>query len=85
MNKKAVDEYRENLSSRVEELTIMNASQNSELAHIKESVNDIKVMLKEQNGRVRTNEKAISAMRAIGSMISIIFASVMGILFKKGI
>jgi|TARA_R100000501_G_C2626822_1_gene120596 hypothetical protein len=85
MNKKAVDEYRENLFSRVEELTIINAKQKSDITHIKESVDEIKAMIKEQNGRVRANEKAISAMRAVGSMVSLIFASIIGILFKRGV
>ncbi len=85
MNKKAVDEYRENLFSRVEELTIINAKQKADIRHIKESVDEIKILVKEQNGRVRDNERAISTMRGIGSLVSVIFASIIGFLFKKGI
>jgi|TARA_Y100000310_G_scaffold342989_2_gene448608 tetrahydromethanopterin S-methyltransferase subunit F len=85
MNKKAVDEYRDGVSSRLEELAIMYASQKSDMAHIKETVDEIKDLLKEQNSRIRTNEKAISGIRAIGSMIGLIFASIIGILFKKSV
>ena len=85
MNKKAVDDYRDRMDSRLEELTIMGAGQKSDITHIKESVDEIKILVKEQNGRVRSNERAISTMRGVGSMISILFASVIGFLFKKGI
>ena len=42
MNKKAVDEYRDNVSSRLEELTVMNAEQNSNMTNIKEAVIEMK-------------------------------------------
>ena len=53
MNKVEVEHWRVGVDSRLEELTVMGAKQNSELAHIKESVDEIKGLVKEQNGRVR--------------------------------
>ena len=82
MNKKAVDEYRDTVSSRLEELTVMNAEQNSNITNIKEAVVEIKDLVKEQNGRVRNNEKAISKIQGIGSVITVIFGSFIGWLFK---
>ena len=56
MNKKEVDNYREGVQNRLEELTLMNAKQSSDMHYVKESLDEVKVLIKEQNGRVRTLE-----------------------------
>ena len=53
MNKKQVDNYRLIVQTRLEELSILNAKHNQDMMNVKESIDDIKVLLKEQNGRVR--------------------------------
>ena len=82
MNKRAVDDYRELLQSRLEELTLMNAQQNSDIHYVKETVSRIETIVKEQNGRVRNNEHSIARIQGIGGMLSIVFASFIGWLFK---
>ena len=82
MNKAGVDKYREALQSRLEELTVMNAEQNSNITNIKETLVDIKVLLKEQNGRVRKNENMLSAITAIGGVLSVVFSGFIAWLFK---
>jgi len=82
MNKSEVDKYRTDIHSRLEELTVMGAKQNSELSHIKESVDEVKVLVKEQNGRVRVLESSVSRMQGIGSMVTVVFGSLIGWLFK---
>ena len=54
MNKKEVDNYREGVQNRLEELTLMNAKQSSDMHYVKESLDEVKVLIKEQNGRGRT-------------------------------
>jgi len=58
------------------------AKQSSELFHIKESVDEIKDMVKEQNGRVRKLEQQTSAIKAIGSSVAVVFSAVIGWLFN---
>ena len=58
------------------------AKQSSELFHIKESVDEIKAMVKEQNGRVRKLEQQTSAIKAIGSSVAVVFSAVIGWLFN---
>lgn len=82
MNKGQVDAYRGEMQSRIEELTVMNAEQNSNIINIKETLSDIKTLLKEQNGRVRKNEQAISAITAIGGVLSVVFSGFIAWLFK---
>ena len=84
MNKKEVDSYREIVQSRLEELTLMNAKQSSDMHYVKESLEEVKVMLKEQNGRVRELESSMSGFKAIGAMISVVFSALFGYLFTKG-
>ena len=43
MNKKEVDNYREGVQSRLEELTLMNAKQRSAMHYVKESLDEVKV------------------------------------------
>ena len=82
MNKSEVDTWRVGIESRLEELAVMGAKQNSELAHIKGSVEEIKTIVKEQNGRVRWLEQQNSAMKAVGSVLAVVFSGFIGWLFK---
>jgi len=54
-----VNDYRDDVQSRLEEITISNERQRSDLYHIKEVVIEIKELVKEQNGRVRKNTNKI--------------------------
>ena len=83
MNKKEVDNYRESVQSRLEELTLMNAKQSSDMHYVKESLDEVKVLLKEQNGRVRSVEGDVSAFKAIGAIISVMFSSLFAYLFTR--
>ena len=82
MTKAGVDKYREALQSRLEELTVMNAEQDSNISNIKETLGDIKILLKEQNSRVRKNENMLSAITAIGGVLSVLFSGFIAWLFK---
>ena len=84
MNHKEVESYRSGVQSRLEELTLMSAKQSSDIHHIKDSLDEVKVLIKEQNGRVRVLESSMSGVRAIGAMLSVIFSSLFGYLFTKG-
>ncbi len=81
-NKQGVESYRDCVQSRLEELTINQASQSSNITHIKESVDRLEIMVKEQNGRVRKNEQFLSAISAVGGVISIVFTGFIVWLFK---
>jgi hypothetical protein len=83
MNKAAVDNYRELLQSRLEELTLMNAQQNSDIHYVKDTVDEIKILLKEQNGRVRSNEKMLSAISAIGGVLALVFSGAVAWLSRR--
>ncbi len=84
MNNKEVESYRSGVQSRLEELTLMSAKQASNIHHIKDSLDEVKVLIKEQNGRIRVLESSMSGVRAIGSMLSVIFSGLFGYLFTKG-
>ena len=84
MNKKEVDSYRYIVRSRLEELTIISTDQGSDIKHIKEVIDEVKVLLKEQNGRVRMLESSMAGVKAIGALVSVIFSSLFGYLFTKG-
>ena len=81
-NKQGVESYRDCVQSRLEELTINQASQSSDITHIKESVDRLEVLVKEQNGRIRKNENLLSAVAAIGGVLSIVFGGFIAWLFK---
>ncbi len=81
-NKEGVESYRDCVQSRLEELTINQASQSSDITHIKESVDRLEVLVKEQNGRVRRNENLLSAIAAIGGVLSVVFTGFIAWLFK---
>ena len=84
MNHKEVESYRSGVQSRLEELTLMSAKQGSDINHIKDSLDEVKGLIKEQNGRVRVLESGMSGVSAIGSMLSVIFSGLFGYLFTKG-
>lgn len=77
-----LEDYREGVQSRLEELSVMNAKQSSELMQIKESVEEIKLLVKEQNGRVRALERETSGIKAVGSVLSVVFVGFISWLFK---
>ena len=81
-NKQGVESYRDCVQSRLEELTINQASQSSDKTHIKESVDRLEVLVKEQNGRIRKNENLLSAVSAIGGVLSVVFGGFIAWLFK---
>jgi len=81
-NKQGVESYRDCVQSRLEELTINQASQSSDITHIKESVDRLEIMVKEQNGRIRKNENLLSAVSAIGGVLSVVFGGFIAWLFK---
>jgi len=81
-NKQGVDNYRDCVRSRLEELTVNQASQSSDIIHIRESVDRLEVLVKEQNGRVRRNENLLSAVAAIGGVLSVVFTGFITWLFN---
>ena len=83
MNKSEVDNWRVTMQSRMEELTVLNAKHNQDIMYVKESIDDIKVLVKEQNGRVRDLEGSMSGIKAIGAMIAAVFSSLFGYLFTR--
>lgn len=82
MNKNQVDSWRTDTQARLEELTVMSAKQSGEITHIKETVDDIKVLVKEQNGRVRVLESSVSSIQSVGSFVALVFGSLIGWLYK---
>ena len=84
MNKTQVDDWRVNMQSRLEELTVLNAKQSSDISHVKESLDEVKTLIKEQNGRVRELEGGMSGVKAVGGMLSAVFSGLFGYLFTKG-
>ena len=83
MNKKQVDNYRLIVQSRLEELSILNAKHNQDMIYVKESIDEVKVLVKEQNGRVRKLEGNMSGIKAIGATIASVFSSLFGYLFTR--
>ena len=84
MNKKEVDSYREGVQSRLEELAVLNAKHSQDIIYVKESLDEVKGMLKEQNGRVSNLESSVSGIKAIGAMIAATFSGLFGYFFTKG-
>ena len=82
MNKVDIERWRLNVDSRLEELTIMNAKQSRQGTHIKETTDEIKTLVKEQNGRVRALESSVSRIQGVGSMFVVVFGSLISWLFK---
>lgn len=74
--------FEQSVDSRLEELTVLSAKRGSDIYYIKESVDNITVLLKEQNGRIRHSEQAISRIQGVGGAISVLFAGLMAWLFN---
>ena len=77
MNHQEVNEYRNGLK---EDMVGIKVS----LKYLVESQNRQTVHLESINGRVRSNEKAISAIKGVGSTVALVFTSLIGFLFKRG-
>jgi acetyl-CoA carboxylase carboxyltransferase component len=60
-----VSEYREQMTERV-------AVIEAQVIDIYNDIKEIKQLLKEQNGRVRTNEKNIARITAVGGVIAVL-------------
>jgi uncharacterized coiled-coil protein SlyX len=82
VNKNQVDSWRTDTQARLEELTVMSAKQSGEISHIKETVDEIKTLIKEQNGRVRKLESSVSSIQSVGSFVALVFGSLIGWLYK---
>ena len=76
MNHKEVTEWRGDMHAKL-------AKQSSDISHIKEAVDEVKILVKEQNARVRTNETAISKIHGIGTMLSLLFGGFIAWIFKN--
>ena len=77
MNHQEVNEYRNGLK---EDMVGIKVS----LKYLVESQNRQTAHLEAINGRVRSNEKAISAIKGVGSTVALVFTSLIGFLFKRG-
>ena len=82
MNRNQVDNWRTDTQARLEELNVMSAKQSGEITHIKQTVDEIKVLVKEQNGRVRTLESSVSSIQSVGAFVALVFGSLIGWLYK---
>ena len=79
---KTDNKWRTGVNSRLEELTILGAKQNSDIHYIKDTVDEIKVLVKEQNGRVRWLEQQTTAIKSVGSFVALVFGSLIGWLYR---
>ena len=77
MNHKEVNDFRNGLK---EDMIAVKAA----LKYMVESQNKQMVHLEQINGRVRSNEKAISAITGVGTTVAIFFTTLIGFLFKRG-
>jgi hypothetical protein len=50
---------------------------------MRDDIVEVKDMLKEQNGRIRKNEKAVSRIFGMGSIVMGVFSALIGWLFNK--
>jgi uncharacterized coiled-coil DUF342 family protein len=74
--KKTINQHREEVLSKLSELNAYSKS-------MRDDITEVKDMLKEQNGRVRRNEKAISRIFGMGSIVMGVFSALIGWLFNK--
>ena len=77
MNHKEVNDFRNGLK---EDMIAVKAA----LKYMVESQNKQMVHLEQINGRVRSNEKAISAISGVGTTVALFFTTLIGFLFKRG-
>ena len=71
-----IDKYREHM---VTSLTVLK----SDIRHIKDTLVDQRILLRKQNDRVRKNEKSISRIFGMGSVVMATFSAIIAWLFKK--
>ncbi len=81
-NQSKKNHFEDSVNSRLEELTINSAQRGSDIYYIKESVDNITDLLKEQNARIRKGEQAISMIHGIGSVLAVVFGSFIAWLFN---
>ena len=75
MNNPQIDEYRVEVVDRLARIE-------SKIESIFQESRDTKLQLQMQNGRVRKLEGGMSAIKAIGSVVSIVFGGFIAYLFK---
>ena len=75
MNKPQIDEYRVEVVDRLARIE-------SKIESIFQESRDTKLQLQMLNGRVRKLEGGMSAIQAIGSVVSVIFGGFIAYLFK---
>jgi hypothetical protein len=71
-----IDKYREHM---VTSLTVLK----SDIRHIKDTLVDQRILLRKQNDRIRKNEKSISRIFGMGSVVMAAFSAIIAWLFKK--
>ena len=71
-----IDKYREHI---VTSLTVLKA----DVRNTKERMVELTSLLREQNGRIRKNEKSIARIFGIGSTIMGVFSGIIAWLFNK--
>ena len=71
-----IDEYREHI---ITSLTVLKA----DVRNTKETLVDLRSLLREQDGRIRKNEKSIARIFGIGGTIMAGFSAMIGWLFNK--
>ena len=71
-----LEEYRQHV---VTALTVLKVDSRN----VKETLIELRTLLREQNGRIRKNEKAIAKMVGIGSTIMATFSGIIAWLFNK--
>ena len=74
--KKTISQHREQVLSKLSELNAYSKSMRDDIVEVKD-------MLKEQNGRIRKNEKAVSRIFGMGSIVMGVFSALIGWLFNK--
>ena len=75
-SKKTINQHREEVIKSLSELNAYSKTMRDDIIEVKD-------MLKEQNGRVRKNEKAISRIFGMGSAIMSVFGGLIAWLFNK--
>jgi len=63
------------VDDKLEELAVSGAVRGSDIYYIKASVDNITVLLKEQNGRIRKSEHSISRIQGAGYLLSAIWVT----------
>ena len=72
------------MQSRMDELTVLNAKHNQDIMYVKESLDELKDLIREQNGRVRELEGSMSGVKAVGAVLYAVFSGLFGYIFTKG-